>query len=567
MTQQTAPNAQELSSVVDLIRSMVKTAKALKMYQPDHPVLANFNAEFHGKLARHLSAFGELRLDIEPFLLKYGGAAVYEHRDPRESLAFKLRSDGIRAIFFLPGAEQAELSDFLSVIALDQTGSQHDDIVTRLWEMSLPHIDWLLEEDFTDLDLEDEEKPRPSQQEAISAMLATVAECYHPPPLMVPKHLLMLSREESEWLRRAREAEAERDPVDDVINIIFAILGGTEDHALFREFVEITANLSTGLIVAGEVRSALRLVRYLRQLSRLGSLTAEQRQLLLDALGRVLSENAVRSLQDALDEGEPFTRDELREFLLVLGLPALGPICELLGSVKKLKMRKIIVESLVELGKDDPHVFAGFLTDGRWFLVRNMVLILSLLQTPVALEMITGLISHREMRVRKEVLAYLESSQDPKARTYLVKFLRDESAQLRIRALQVLVRDRHPFTLKAAVGLATAADFPAREPAEKKAICEAIGILGSESELPVFREMILKKSWFKKGVEKETAACAIAGLVKMKSLPALELLEEARRQKVPEIKGLVEDAIAAINAADPGLVPRRLKWRFKAQTE
>jgi len=213
-----------------------------------------------------------------------------------------------------------------------------------------------------------------------------------------------------------------------------------------------------------------------------------------------------------------------------------------------LKTRKVVIEVLIELGKDNPEVFAPFLSDPRWFLVRNVVMVLSLLGTPVALRMIVGLISHKEPRIRKEVLGFLERSADPKARAYIVKFLRDDSSALRIRALQILARERLPFALKPILALTTADDFKTREIAERKAVYEALGELGSEQMIPLFREMLLKKSWFKRANQKDSAICAVAGLLKVRSPAALELLEEARNHGNVEIRGIVAQAIEAVAA-------------------
>jgi hypothetical protein len=302
------------------------------------------------------------------------------------------------------------------------------------------------------------------------------------------------------------------------------------------------------MFLSGDIQLALKLVRFLDKLRKVGDIDAEQREMVSGALAGVLSERGVEVLQEAIDTTESVSAEDLSELLHILGLPALGAICELLGRVEKLKMRKIIIEVMVELGKDDPEIFTPFLSDPRWYLVRNMVLVLSLIETEVALAMIAGLISHREARIRKEVLGFLERSGDPKAKNYLLKFLRDESSALRIKALQVLGREKLAFGLKPAVALTTAPDFKSRELAERKAVYETIGDLGSEHMVPLFRDMLIKKRWFGKGGDKDTAVCAAAGLGRMRNQAALELLEEARGMyRNPEIREAIEQAIFSIN--------------------
>lgn len=539
------PAADELASANDILLSMVRTSKGLRIYLPNNPVLIKFVEELTAKMVRHMERFGDFRLEVEHFALSYKGTCVYRNNDPKESIAFRIHADGIGALLFTRGLERQELTVFLEIVGFERPSYQDDDIVTQLWEKNLPHIVYLLEEDFVEVDLEEEESERVSQQPAISRIHAALAQKAPVPPPAMPKHLLVLSAEEADWLRKAKQAEAKRNPLNDVLNILSAVLAGTKDRAIFADFIEIVAKLTGNMFLAGDMAHALRLVRFLDKLQKVGNLRPEQRELVTAALAGVLSERSVEVLQEVLDGGDSVSSEDLRELLRILGLPALASICELLGRVEKLKVRKVIIEVLVDLGLDDPQVFAPFLSDARWYLVRNVVLVLSLMETDVALEMIVGLVSHKEARIRKEVLGFLERSADPKAKTYILRFLRDESSALRIKALQILAREKLSYALKPALALIAAQDFKDKELAERKAVYETIGELGCEQMLPMFREMLLKKRWFGKGVDRDRVICAVAGLAKIRKPAALELLEEARKQRNIELRGLVEQAISA----------------------
>jgi len=541
---------EELASANDVMLAIVRTSKGLRMYLPNNPVLISFVEELNAKMAAHLERFGQFRLDVEPFALRYKGCDIYQSHDPKESIACRIHADGIRGLLFDHGMESRELMTLLGIVGFERPTSD-DDIVTQLWERNLPHITYLLEEDFLEAQLEEEPSAGGGQQEAITSIYQSLAEQPPPAPRMIPKHLLMLSAEEVKWLRKVRQVEARHNALDDVINILSAILAGVKDQELFKDFVDIMANLTANMFLAGELQHALRLVRFMDQLLKIGSSTAPyQRQLLAEALTGILSDATLHVLQEALDSTESISHEELKELLHIFGLPSLGAICELLGRVEKLKMRKVIIEALVELGRENPAVFAPFLSDPRWYLVRNVVLVLSLLGSPVALDMIIALISHREPRIRREVLGFLERSSDMKAKSYIVKFLRDDSSALRIKALQLLARERHTFALKPILALTGAEDFSGKEFAEKKAIYEALGEIGSDGMIPVFRDMLLKRHWFQKAAAKETATLAVAGLMKMHSGAALRLLEEARSQKrAVEVMALLDRAVSAMTAA------------------
>ena len=544
-----AVSKEELASANQVMVAMTKTSKALRIYLPNNPVLIGFVAELNAKMTAHLARYGEFDLEVEPFALRYNGCDIYENLDAKESMASRVYADGIRTLIFEPGVDARELIAFLGIVGSERPTSD-DDIVTQLWERDLPHVRYLMEEDFIEAHLVVDLSVPGSQQEAISRIYQALSEQIPPQPRMIPKHLLMLTGEEEKWLYKARQVEARRNALDDVINILSATLAGVKNPEIFRDFVGIMGNLTTNMFLAGEIGHALRLIRFMDELRKLSSTPPGRRKLLTDAIAGVLSESTIEVMQETLDGVESVSHEELKELLLVFGLPCLGGICELLGRVEKLKMRKAIIEVLVDLGRDNPTVFAPFLSDPRWYLVRNVVLVLSLIGSPAALELIVRLISHKEARIRREVLGFLERSGDIKAKSYIVKYLRDDSGTLRIKALQVLAREKLAFALKPILALTTAEEFAGKDLAEKKAVYEAVGELGSAEMLPMFREMLLKKYWFQKGAEKESATLAVAGLAKVRGKGALEILEEACSQKRSvEVKGILEQAISAMTAA------------------
>jgi HEAT repeat protein len=546
------PTWEELSSATDVMHALVRGAKALRIYLPNNPVLIRFTAELGAKITAHLEQYGEYKLDVEPFQLSYKGAEVYDSRDPKESISFRIHADGIRSLIISKGVEQSELTALLGIISFDPAPEQDDDVVTQLWERNLPHVSYLLIEDFLDMEPEQEEAEPVSQQQAITLLRQALAAGV-PPLRSVPKQLVLLTRDEAAWLRKLKQEELYRNSIDEVLNILFAIVAGIDDRDNFAEFLAILSNLTGNMFLAGDLARAFKLIRFQDQLRKYPRLEAEPRELVGTAMAGILSEPTLQVLQERIDSPESLNPEELREMLLILGLPSLPAICELLGRVEKLKMRKVIIEVLVELGADRPEVFAPFLSDPRWYLVRNVVLVLSLLGSAVALEMIVGLISHKEQRIRKEVLSFLERSPDPKAKPYLLKYLRDDSRALRIKALQVLAREKLAFALKPALAIANADDFKGRGVAEKVAVYEAIGELGGGEMIPLFREMLLRKRWFKKSVDKDVATCAIAGLTRIRHPEARKLLEEIRGRQHGEVRAMIDQALTT--SGQGGLPP------------
>jgi HEAT repeat protein len=472
-------------------------------------------------------------------------------------MAFKIYSDGIRYLIFSEGIQDYELCEFLEIVGKERSSDVDDDIVTLLWEKNLPHVVYVLVEDFLDFDVAGGALTAPeSQQEKISGIFRTYsAETTTSSPMLVPQHILTLTGEEAEWLRNSREEEERKKPLDEVVQIVCSVLAGERDPELFADFLDILVKLAERLAFIEHTNYLFSLVKYLRNLADHEQTPAERSEQIDGAIGRIFSKQAVKAVAQTIDTTEQISYEELVLIVHALGKKAIPGICELLGLVEKMKMRKAILQALIEMAHDTPLSFLPFLSDSRWYLVRNMIFILTRIAAPMVLEPVVAQMSHRELAVRKEVLTFLEKSPDPRAKTYILKFLRDESSAIRIKALQVLASSRSTFAIKPIVAMTASEQFAEAELAEKKAAYEALGELGGDQMLTLFREMLTKKFWFNKARERESVVCAVYGLLKVRSAAAVKLLEEARADKGDEAREIITKALEALGGKADSKLP------------
>jgi len=242
--------------------------------------------------------------------------------------------------------------------------------------------------------------------------------------------------------------------------------------------------------------------------------------------------------------GEP---KQLKTLILMFGRDAVRPIINLLGETSKKDMRKAIIEGLVEIGRNIPEEFFPCLKDDRWYLVRNAVLILRLIENPIAVKEVRRLISHSDPRVRKEVLLYLQSVSDESSLEAITKFLGDENSSIKKWALKLLVEQRYKAAFKTISVTIKSEDFEEKEFDERKLLVEAFAELGQEEAIPTLKEMLTTKYWLNKPREKEIANLAIAGLRKINPATAIELLSDAKTSKKGDIADLMDLAMKAIS--------------------
>lgn len=544
---------EEIASASNVIRSLVKAIKAYKIYLPNNPLHRKFFDQLKELMKDHHAEFGDLNLEIEQFDIKLEGVVIYESSDTKESLAFKLNSDGIISLTFSEGLHEDEISTFLEIVGKERPYETDDDIVTQLWTENLSHISYIVSDEL-DSEIDGNaigngrESSQEQQKDIKSEYNDMQAEPPPPPsPMKVPQSILSLSADEIGWIKKIKAFEETRKPIDDVINIITAILSSPLKLSLFNDFLEVTIDLIIDLIKSGEVACSLELIYFISGLEKNEHITLDHRKLILAMKSKLFSADMIAALEEIVDSTDKVEPRQLKAIILMFGREAVRPMINLLGETSKKDMRKAIIEGLVEIGKGIPEEFFPCLKDKRWYLVRNAVLILRLLEEPIAVKKVAGLTSHSDPRVRKEVLLYLQSVADEASMEAIIKFLSDENSSLRKRALKLLVSLRYKNAFKTISLIIKSEVFEERELIERKIFIEALSELGREEAIPILTEMLATKYWLNKPREKEITNLAIAGVRRLNPATALKVLSDAKDSKKGEIADLIELAIKAIS--------------------
>ncbi|KPK67934.1 hypothetical protein AMJ87_12635, partial [candidate division WOR_3 bacterium SM23_60] len=135
--------------LADIVRSLIKSVKAIQMYGVQHPSSKNFYEPLIDKLATFLSEHHELSFQVEQFALMYAGKVVYEDFEKDTSLPFRLFRDGIRKVAFTEGVTEEEMVAFLTCVS---KVSRDYDVALGLWEADLIHITfYVIEEEEKEL--------------------------------------------------------------------------------------------------------------------------------------------------------------------------------------------------------------------------------------------------------------------------------------------------------------------------------------------------------------------------------------------------------------------------------
>jgi HEAT repeat protein len=128
----------------------------------------------------------------------------------------------------------------------------------------------------------------------------------------------------------------------------------------------------------------------------------------------------------------------INSYLTLLDRDATPVLLEMLAEEDDRVVRKILVQILKDLGKDQIAFLGQRLSDGRWYFVRNIVNILGESRKEEAVEYLGQVANHKNFQIRQEVVRALTSIGGKKAIDLLVRFLNDKDVDIRFMAVRGL---------------------------------------------------------------------------------------------------------------------------------
>ena len=537
----------EAASAGLVLQALVKAERGFVIYLPNNPLHERFFEDLRQRLGEHLGKFGDLHLDLTHDSVVCRGETIYANPELRENLAFRMYADGIRALRVEVGVESHELRTVVEILGRPAADTDEDDIVTRLWSSDLPHISYALAE----LPVEGGTAsiaPSGVQAPQEAALRRYATEVAAAPPGALPspaQPIFSLSEEELATLQEFVAREERRSPLEDMTCIVEAVITSRLDEGVLGEFLEIIARLCGDLMLSGRVDQAVELLSMLsRTAARPGS-PPDQTARIEGARAQVVTADVLAGLSRLL-AGEGIERGLLQRLVSELGRSAIEPFCNILGEVPDKETRKLLIDSLVEAGRESSGLFVPFLRDSRWFLVRNTIFILRRIAGPEVAREISRCAGHEDPRVRKEVLLYFDENSDPAGESVLLSFLDDETQSLRVAAVRGLMRRGSRPAADRLLALTNAPTFAERERLERETVWEALGALAPAKVLPTLKAMLLKRRLFGQARDLDDTACACAGLRRVGTPEAIELLRQAADGKRGEARELVEKALRSI---------------------
>ncbi len=132
-------------AVARWLGAFMRALKGIRLYPEDNPILVKYiDSAHHGLQALHDQRL-QVVIRVREDRLFYKGVEVHVEAEQYEGLSFTLFRHSIQQLDFLPGLTRDELWRFLQLLSRDHALEERgEDLVTMLWRMELPHIDYVV---------------------------------------------------------------------------------------------------------------------------------------------------------------------------------------------------------------------------------------------------------------------------------------------------------------------------------------------------------------------------------------------------------------------------------------
>ena len=530
----------------------VRTLKTCRLYDAGNPTVIKFREELSASLLDLLEQQGAVTYRFTAETVTCLDQPIYGARSREDNLAFAFYRDGVRGLTLAPGASSRECEALVdAVLAVTGQNLDGDDLVTLLWEANLRHVDidyipaegeagadaaaggedgpllpWptaegAAETGATPGSAEDVEARRHERSEdwALGEVTEEVEATFAELDFMAPQ----------EAKRFLGEFEAERavPPAAAALAVANACLFADASDDDRREIARFVPRVLRASIAAGawsEARAALVLVRETRSPEWSDETFAQE----------VLQPVSIMRVVEKLDQQGPGAVAEFIALAHELGDQALDWLTLTLSESQARMTRQLVAEAIAVRAQDDPIRLAPWLSDPRWYVVRNVVHILGWIGGPAVVPMLQSALRTHDPRVTTEVVKALQGIELRIARPVLIKALDGAETKLFCQVLQQLSQARDPAAARYVTAYLAQEKFLQRPAEERRAIYAAIASTGGDEVVPELEAALNGGNWFDRDqeVHRHAVARCLAKIGTPRALAALEAGARSRRAPV-----------------------------------
>ena len=536
------------ASVAEICLRLQGAYRAVRLYPPGHSMIESRMQPLGSSLAGFLALRGSLTFEVEESRLLYEGQEVYRQEPMRDEMAFALFREGVRTLTLHAGLEDGELRVLVESFGRAfVVGVLDEDLVTLLWEADFAHIDFK-SVDPVQVELGDEvlealvAQTLEKLDHSATADLSLVTAGWFGSDaggsaLAIESGVLVGSED---LARFARALDQEPAPLDQFVEVLVEMLQCANSEAGRRSTQDALGGVLATELQGCDLDAVLPIVR--RLLSR-GAEDPAYSAACEPVFAQLAQISILRPVVLELDGRLQDRRADVEWLLASLAPRGYTVLLDLLSEADGHRARRCLLNVLSNDTDLPLSLLKERLTDTRWFVVRNVVVVLGAVRDRCPADFLLPALHHADERVRLEAVRSLAGFASPRASVLLRSALGDDAPAVRTAAAHAIGRRGDTEALPELLARVRSAGFGKCGAAEVEAHLEAAAALGGEQVLTVLKGLCQDRLLRAQPVHVRIAA--VRALARLGSIAA-DTLERASRSRNREVRVEARRALSCL---------------------
>jgi len=384
-------------------------------------------------------------------------------------------------------------------------------------------------------------------QEAVEAMGYTdcaPARTVIPDTALLLKDEFNLSVEEEQLMRNMLTEDATFDMYESTSALLKELLLHETDLIGFSETVTICEKIINEYIRGSKLIEADLLIKYIQDLKdRIAKDKPQWSERLKEVLLTIGSRDALTTLTDTLNSNQDIGADEFRRYMENFSWEAFSGLTDLLGELKHRTHRDTLSNYLSNCGKDKVAIISRGISDKRWYVVRNTVIILARIGDEMALSYLRKTVTNESKKVRLALVASLLESPSEQALDILGLLVGDENEDVRTEAVKAIVSRRGQKAFAVITDIINNDNFQLLAYENRQQLLNAYSVIGGDHALEYLSQLIMKANPFNDAELNFYRKAAFESLSLNRSVKCERFLIKLTSSWRPELKQMASETL------------------------
>ena len=259
-------------------------------------------------------------------------------------------------------------------------------------------------------------------------------------------------------------------------------------------------------------------------------------------------------VQEILDSASLLGRENqriIRSLIRTVGRPFVVPLMERLFAEPNRSLRRFWFDCLGDLGEMAREEALARLNDDRWFVIRNLIILLSGFNDQEVQRQVRRFVNYPHLKVRHEALKCLLRCHDPIVDTLLLQDLESADPARKLAAVQIAEMSGNPEIIPKLLAILDSGSMTDYGMEMKSATVHALAAIGNERALPKLQEILFSASFFHRGKHAKLKAQIIRALPRFPESLVRPLLEEIASSGGKVIAPLAAETLKGLHGSAP----------------